>query len=190
MSESLTPAARAGSLILNARFVKAPCEELDAPADHYDGAVCKHGLADLASPLRGLKELHRVLKRGAQVSLVEWDGAWINLFPVTPGLRAMLERLRAELPVDFELGRKLPSLAAKVGFQRISWETEAVQFTGTALSEERKRIEQRMIALEPAIVIALGGERHAAELRRRYLSELEKPGTVLFYNRFMINGWK
>ena len=190
MREPGTVAASTGALILNARFMNAPGEQLDAPDDYYDGVACRFGLADLESPLKGVRELYRVLKAGAPVSLIEWDGAWTNLFPVTPGLRAMLERLRASAVVDLEVGRKLPCLAADAGFKRIGWETEAVPFTGAALAEERKRVEQRMSARQPALARALGGDRHASELKLRYLEEMMEPGAVLFYNRFVVNGWK
>lgn len=172
------------------KFFRSPLDGIDAPDSHYDAVICRQGLSDLERPIEGARELLRVLKPGGQAFLIETDGMWLNLFPATPCLREMLALIERNLPLDLKLGRKVPHLAMDVGFQRLNWRVEAMQFAGPSLEQECKRIEQRMALAHPMLCKALGGPKRAAEFKRRFMTEMMQPGAVLFYNKFVVHGWK
>jgi hypothetical protein len=67
---------------------------------------------------------------------------------------------------------------------------QVVQFTGGARGVERKRVEQRLAWANSDLCRVLGGQSQVSEFQRRYLDEMMEPGTVLFYNKFVVHGWK
>jgi SAM-dependent methyltransferase len=171
-------------------FFKSALEKIDRPDQTYDLVICRDVLAVLRDPRPAVRELLRVLKPGGEIITIEFDGLFCNLFPATPPLRHMLRELEDSLETDLRVGRKLPGLLDACGFDRISWEVVAVSFQGDALARENRVAEQRLAFAMPAIQKTLGTQARAEDFRRLYLEEMQGPGAVVFYNKFVVRGRK
>jgi ubiquinone/menaquinone biosynthesis C-methylase UbiE len=57
----------------NIEFVPMPAEQLEFADASFDKALCRFGVMLFADPQQGLKEMHRVLKPGAQFALAVWS---------------------------------------------------------------------------------------------------------------------
>ena len=69
----------------NVETVVADCEALPFEVSYFDAAICRLGLMFLADPLKGLQEIHRVLKPGARLCTLVFSSAEAN-----PCLRILL----------------------------------------------------------------------------------------------------
>lgn len=66
-----------------------------------------------------------------------------------------------------------------------------MQFNSTeALQTEIELIEQRFALTLPTFAELLGTEKRAREFQSSYLAALREPGSVLFYNKFVVSGRK
>ncbi|HHM04249.1 MAG TPA: class I SAM-dependent methyltransferase [Gammaproteobacteria bacterium] len=79
----------------NVRFQCMAAEHMDFPDEHFDRVLCRFGVMLFDEPLQGLKEMHRVLKRGGTFALAVWGE------PETmPTLHWTFEVLKNRLPED------------------------------------------------------------------------------------------
>jgi len=54
-------------------FKTMPAEHIDFADNHFDRALCRFGVMLFEDPLKGLKEMHRVLKPDGHFSLAVWS---------------------------------------------------------------------------------------------------------------------
>lgn len=185
--------AQAAALIgsgLNVRFFPSDLEDIDSPPQRYDYAVARFVLEHVEDPLACAKEAFRVLKPGGKLLVIEFDGQIFNLFPMSDSLSRKRDEIVPVLPVNLCIGREIPSLLRRAGFEDLRWEVEVHDFQGPELAAERELSAERIQFAWPALVQILGSEERAEELRREYLDQLRQPGTVLFYNKFRVTGTK
>lgn len=72
-----------------------PAEQLDFADNHFDRALCRFGVMLFADPLKGLREMRRVLKPGGRFALAVWST------PETmPTLHWSYEVFKSRLPAD------------------------------------------------------------------------------------------
>jgi SAM-dependent methyltransferase len=56
-----------------AEFRQADAEALPVESGSFDAVLCGYGIIHLATPARGLLEMHRVMKLGARIAVSVWD---------------------------------------------------------------------------------------------------------------------
>jgi len=59
----------------NIRFENMPGDALDFPDAHFDHVMCRFGLMFFEDPLKGLQEMHRLLKPGGRFAIAVWHTA-------------------------------------------------------------------------------------------------------------------
>lgn len=98
--------------------------------------------------------------------------------------------METRFPVDLRIGRKLPHLLVQAGFSETDWRIDVLEWRDELLVQERKLMDERLLALEPVLAGVLGGTSEAQRFRSEYLAALDAPGCVLFYNKFIVTGRK
>jgi ubiquinone/menaquinone biosynthesis C-methylase UbiE len=117
--------------IANVRFERGDAYELPFADGSFDAGLEHHVLMHLADPIRGLREVRRVLRPGGVLALRDPDVATTVQWPMTPELERFIElRMRAFAlqGTDGRVGRKHRQLLLEAGFERA--ETRAVTWGG------------------------------------------------------------
>ncbi len=80
--EMIAAARRASSQLelTNVQFEVASADQLPFPADTFDAVISRFGVMFFPSPLEGIREMLRVLKRGRKLALAVWHLAEGNPF--------------------------------------------------------------------------------------------------------------
>lgn len=106
----------------NARFEVADIYELPFEAASFDAVFVSAVLGNLKEPIRGLREVYRVLKPGGVVGVKEFDHGGDIAYPLEPAMAKydeLYRRLRTEFGHDPEGGRKIGGLLFEAGFSEV-----------------------------------------------------------------------
>ena len=163
------------------------------PEGHFDVIICRYVLQHLSREVRSaaLSGFHRCLKPGGWLVAIDFDGGFLNLHPQPSSwLQAALQLMESRFPVDLRIGRKLPHTLVLAGFSETRWRIDVLEWRDEMLAQERRLMDERMLALEPVLASVLGGVAEAQRFRTEYLAALDTPGCVLFYNKFIVTGRK
>lgn len=177
----------------NLHFEVRDLARLDYPEGHFDVIFCRYVLQHLPQDLRSaaLLGFHRCLKPGGWLVAIDFDGGFLNLHPQpSPWLQEALRSMETRFPVDLRIGRKLPHLLTLAGFSETRWRIDVLEWRDELLAQERRLMDERILALEPVLAAVLGGTPEAQRFRTEYLAALDTPGCVLFYNKFVVTGRK
>ncbi|HYO56774.1 class I SAM-dependent methyltransferase [Archangium sp.] len=177
----------------NLHFELGDLTRLDYPEGHFDVIICRYVLQHLPQEIRpaALASILRCLKPGGRLIAIDFDGGFLNLHPQPSSwLQEALRSLETRFPVDLRIGRKLPHLLVLAGFSEISWRIDVLEWRDELLAQERMLMDERILALEPVLAAVLGGTPEAQRFRTEYLAALDTPGSVLFYNKFIVTGRK
>lgn len=129
LQEAMVDRARALAAergIANVRFDLADAYELPFSDRSFDAALEHRVLMHLADPVRGLREVRRVLRPGGVLGLRDVDIATAVRWPMTPQFERFLElRMRAfQLQgADGRVGRKHRQLLLEAGFEHAETRT-------------------------------------------------------------------
>lgn len=162
---------------------------IEAPAGKYDKVVCRFVIEHLINPQNAINEFFRVLKSQGEVTIVDLDGILFNLYTTNNVLNGYLEKLKKEFSLDLFVGRKLPTLMSKAGFNNIKWDIDIMNFQGEELKREKENYRERFQFAFKAFEQVLG-KNYAQHFVHLYLSELDNPSNTLFYNKFIVRGSK
>lgn len=173
------------------RYFVSPVEMIDAPDNTYDRITCRYLFEFLADPMVAMRELRRVLKPGGQLLIIQVDGFLHNYHHGNAELDEMLARLIAVPPVDNFRGRKVPKMMLDTGLKNLHWEVSVYGWHGDQLAGERENMYERLEFAAPTIGKCLGGSTETGlRFRDLYCSQMTQPGSVLFYNKFLVRGTK
>lgn len=137
-----------------------------------------------------LPELFRVLRPNSHIHVVDTDGFILNSFPQTPLVQKVCHELNTKKPIDLNIGRKIPYFLEQAGFVDIQWRVETQVFQDEALEFEKKMLEERLQQSLPFLGEFLGSKSTALTFTLEYLENLNLKNSVLFYNKFIVNGKK
>lgn len=159
----------------------------------YDRIICRYVLEHMAvqDQFHVVKNLAGSLDPGGQLWLIDIDGYMHNIYPRTPLMDECLAKIQAIQTVDLFVGRKLAQHLINAELTDVTWriQTLAVNDPST-LAEETALIRERFEHSLSAMAQALGSEVQAKRFQLQYLETLERPGTSLFYNKFIAVGSK
>ena len=172
------------------RYFVSPIEKIDVADNTYDRITCRYVFEFLADPMRALAEFKRVLKPGGQLLVIQFDGFLHNFHHKNSELMAMLKTLEQRPPVDNFRGRKIPSMMMDAGFNNVDWDVKVYGWKGKDLEGEREQMYERLDFAAPMVGKLLEIPEGGARFRDLYVEEMMKPGSVLFYNKFLVSGTK
>lgn len=156
----------------------------------YDVIVSRYVIEHLESPKLAIKEMVRLLKPGGMLYIIDFDGIFINLHSSNERFNYLLEKIKAGFKSDLFVGRKLPSYFHDAGLVDIDYDVSAVQFKGSDAELEYINNKQRCMNCHEEFSRVLGSKELADEFNKLYLEESLRPGSVLFYNKFIVTGLK
>ncbi len=190
--DRLVSAVAAAIDFSNLRFVKEDLLRMSFAAGAFDHVLCRFVLEHLTaeSMTRACSEFFRVLSPGGAATVIDIDGLLVNLHPQPAEIAEVVARLSAKGPVDFTVGRKIPSLLTGAGFTDISWRIETAEIKGEMLAQESEMMRERFEAAMPFLKTFLGTETKAVAFTKGYLEAMQAPDAVLFYNKFIVNAVK
>jgi SAM-dependent methyltransferase len=174
----------------NIHYFSGSLESIPAGNETYDLITCRYVFEHLTDPLKVLQEFHRLLKPNGQVHIINFDGLFFNLYPLSKELNTLLETIKNKAPADLMVGRKIPSLMKQAGFKEAHWSVTAHGFSDEKLVQEQKMNEERLGFAVPLLAQVFGSETQAQRFKKLYIEEMMQPGSTLFYNKFIVQGVK
>jgi ubiquinone/menaquinone biosynthesis C-methylase UbiE len=173
-------------------FEQADLGSLSHPSHHFDFVVCRYVMQHLkpAQRIRTIRELHRCLKPGGVLHIIDMDGAFFNLHPMPKSIVEPLHRLFSSPRLDFYVGRKLPKLLHEAGFAGVDWEIRTLCFQGELLETELRLNAERFEQMKDYLSAVLGSAAAARSFTRKFMAAWKEPGAVAFYNKFLITARK
>ena len=148
---------------LDAGVVCASGTDLPFPDGSFDVVVLRFVLQHVPDPAAILSETRRVLGPGGRLLVVDTDDGGFVLHPAPEGLDRLLDAAVASQAVlggDRNIGRRLPELVRRTGFDRVRVEVQP------ATSED--------LGLVPFVDIALGFKRQIVDPSRMDPEEVER----------------
>ncbi len=186
----LAQAKRAGASFGNLSFKMQDLSKLEFSNNYFDWAIVRYVLQHVAANMRivALQEIFRCLRPNGKLCIIDFDGPFYNIYPRTPLVDEVLNKMEAQSPVDLRIGRKLPSLLLKAGFSEVEWCIDTIQCHGAALNDEKILIPEKLENATPFLSEFLGSKSKVEAFKSEYRELLDKPGVVLFYNKFIVTG--
>ncbi len=116
-------------------FVCAPAESLPFADGSFAGVICAFGLRNFTDRQAGLTEIHRILKPGGRLLILEFSqpAPWLRtvhrryLLDVLPALGAKIAndepsyRYLAESILSFPTQKNLAATLGAIGFAQVDW---------------------------------------------------------------------
>ena len=113
-------ASRAG--VANVGFAVMPAEALELADESFDTVYCQLGLMFMPEPVRALREMRRVLRRGGALGIVVWSvPEKVGLFLVSRIVSPALPPLENPPPSPMSMGEPglIEGLVSEAGFHEI-----------------------------------------------------------------------
>jgi ubiquinone/menaquinone biosynthesis C-methylase UbiE len=176
----------------NLRFEQGDLRQLTLDTGSVDHVICRYVLQHLQPAVRrsALAEFIRVLKPGGTVTVIDADGFFDNLSPITPFVADFAERLKSGTVVDMWIGRKLPVLLHDAGFAEIDWHIDVMNFKNAAKAREIDQYRERLAFAAPVLDAAFEEPGITLRLQHELFSCLAEPHAVLYYNKFTVTARK
>lgn len=191
--ERVVEARKAASGIENLIFEAQDLTALTFPKNKFDAVVCRYVLEHIPNggQDRVIAELLRCLKPGGKLCAIDADGLLSNIYPRTPLMNEVLERLEQSPRVDLKVGRKIADLMTTAGFENVNVIIQAMDFSDEQVRKlEIEMMRSRFDAAFAYFAEVAGGEQKARRFVDEYLQVMQQPGSVLFYNKFIVTGVK
>lgn len=176
----------------NLEFMAGDLTALPFADNMFDAVVIRYVMQHLPVVIRekATAEIFRCLKPGGVLWAIDFDGAYLNFYPRTPIVDKVLNLIERGQTVDLLIGRKIPSLLAQAGFERLRWRIETIAAQGEFRVQELELMHERLTNLIPFVTELTGSRKDAEDFRDAYIKSLKAPETVLFHNKFIVNAIK
>jgi ubiquinone/menaquinone biosynthesis C-methylase UbiE len=154
-----------------ASFARMDAEALALPAAGFDAVLCALGLMYVPDPLKGLREMRRVLRPGGRVSLAVWGErsrcGWASVFEIVDA------EVQSEVcPLFFQLGQaqRLVQLCGAAGLCDIEeWRIPA----RLEYADGREACDAAFVGGPVALAWSRFDATARARCRERYLASIE-----------------
>jgi ubiquinone/menaquinone biosynthesis C-methylase UbiE len=156
----------------------------------FDVVICRYVFEHLLNHEEVLGELYRILKPYGILRIINFDGLLFNFHTKNDKLNRQLAELKQRFTHDFDIGRKLPQLLNKQGFDKVEWEAESYFFKGDRLKLEHQNYKMRFEQARPHLSKYFSSGTEYDSFARVYLEEMLDECNVLAASKFFITGQK
>ncbi len=169
-------------------FIHADLRRLPFENSYFDVMVVRYVFQHMSPSVlsEALKELHRCLKPGGKLLVVDVDGYFESVYPTGPYIQKVVDSLRSGGILDLNVGRKLPHLLNLAGFSQVNWDLQVVSFNHESRARELTRAAERLDCSKEAILKAGMSADEFQQLRKEFLGILAMEYSVCYLNRFYI----
>lgn len=156
----------------------------------YDAIICRYIFEHVLNHKDILTELYRILKPGCSINIINFDDLFFNFYTKNESFNKQLAALKQELPLDLQIGRKLPHLLRLCHFENIKWEAETYYFKGERLILERENTRMRLEQGRDHLIKYFKNNEEYDQFARIYLEEMLDECNVLSMNKYLITATK
>lgn len=176
----------------NISFQVGDATSLNFNDNKFDKVVCRYAIQHISADRRNqaLQEFYRVLRPGGELIVIDFDGTLYNLAPKSEFISDCFEKIKAKNIIDLRIGRKLPSMVVNAGFKQTEHRIDCLNFLSNGLNEEVNQLEMRFENAKDFLIFCLGTEFTYKRFCEEFFSILKGPGSVYFYNKFIVRGIK
>lgn len=178
----------------NIRRVQGDARSLAFPGESFDFVYSRFLLEYLSDRKQAVDEMVRVCKRGGTVLLQDLDGQLLWHYPEDPELQALtLKVLEGLQSTGFDpfIGRKLFSLVRGAGLTNIDVKVEGYHVVAGRINDHDHALwDTKLDIALPAITQVIGSAALARDLKRRFMSYLQRDDTLTYSVVFTVSGMK
>lgn len=169
-------------------FERADLNELPFADNTFDFVVSRFVYEYLPNPIHTTKELHRVLKPGGKIYLIDLDGVFLNFWTTDEKLNSQIKKISESIDIDLYVGRKLVSFVKKNKFKNIKWDMSAHAFKSSLeISEERSNNKERLQFAIPTLKQIFGNIEDIEQFQKTYLAHMSTDEAgIMFFNKFTV----
>lgn len=185
-SDRITEAKKRFKDFSDVTFFERSLDHTELPDSTYDRVICRYIFEHVTNVKEILWELQRVLKPHGKMHIINLDDVFFGFHTKNERFNNELKNLKANLPQDFEIGRKLPQMLSALGMKDIQWEAQTYFFQNERMEMEienaRMRLEQARAHLSSYFTSLLAYDQFA----EMYLEEMHDPNNVMWTTKYMI----
>lgn len=174
----------------NINFTAGYLEKLNFDNNSFDFIVSRYVYEHLNDPFSVSKELHRVIKPGGTIRICDFDNILSGFHTCNEEFNQTLKSIENKIGVDLNIGRKIPTLLGRAGFNVTHIRVSAHYFFGEELEKEAANYKRRFEQMMPLLSSALGDERSARKFVSDYVNFLTHKDSVYFMNKFVVDAVK
>ena len=178
----------------NLNFIQGSAENMPFHSNHFDIVFIRFLLEYSKSPLRIIKEMHRVTKPNGFIILQDLDAQLATHYPENKSLQNRLDIILKHLSksgFDPYIGRKLFHFGKKASLSSIDLQLEPYHlFAGKIDPHNESLWDLKLDIALPEIIKALGSKDKATQFKNDYMNYLKDESTLTFSNLFTLTGKK
>ena len=156
----------------------------------YDKILCRYIYEHIPNPIAVIQELHRVLRPQGLIYIINFDDIFFNFYTKNEEFNEQLKTLKAKVPQDFGIAKKLPQILKKCGFTNIEWEAEAFFFKGKRLEMEMENNRMRLEQGKGHLSTYFASEAEYLSFAKTYIEEMKDDCNVLSTTKYLIKAAK
>jgi ubiquinone/menaquinone biosynthesis C-methylase UbiE len=174
----------------NIRFFQRSLDKTEFPENTYDRVITRYIFEHVTNAKEILIELHRVLKAGGKLSIINFDDIFFDFYSKNEKFNHDLKMLKSKLPQDFEIGKKLPHYLNECGYSNVEWTAEKFFFKDERLKMEIENSRMRLEQGREHLAKYFSSIDHYDLFAKTYLEEMKDPNNVIGWTKFMITAKK
>jgi SAM-dependent methyltransferase len=165
-------------------FFQADLTDMNVASGTYDMVFIRSVLQHTTRPKDIVKELRRILKPGGEIIVIDDLGLIFDLHTEDPWLKTQLRTIEASLPVDLNIGKKLPRMLTEANFDVLECQVKPLIFHGADMELEVDNMEKRFLYTKDLISAAIGAEQFQ-RFTETYVDEMRRSVYYVFF-KFLV----
>ena len=170
----------------NINIMMRPLEQTGFAEASYDKVLCRYIFEHVLCPKNVLTELHRILKPGGSLYIINFDDIFFNFHTKNDAFNKQLDVFQNKIPQDLKIGRKIPQLLKNNNFKNIEWHAETYFFKGERLNLERENSCMRLEQGRKNLSKFFDTLEEYDAFAKTYLEEMHDDCNVLSMTKYLI----
>tara|TARA_R110002049_G_scaffold26841_1_gene93098 strand:- start:291 stop:695 length:405 start_codon:yes stop_codon:yes gene_type:complete len=133
--------------------------------------------------------MYRILDDGGRLITIDSDGILFNYYSSNKWVMKKLDLIKKSFKIDMYIGRKLRSYYHDLGLKNVDVRMIPMHFTGQELISEVEQYQDRFKFMKK-IFDKILGQQDNLRFKTEYLDDLRTGKAELFYNKFIVQGFK